>query len=227
MSKIRRKIKASALNATNLATSLLIVRKTKAGHLESSSKERYKSKVKKSFLATWEDLEKDSESEGDEEANLALMATTSDRVDSDEGSDSEDEEEVISKLSRTELIDSLKDALKILTKKAGECKVLKKSYSNLTEKMNMIVEENEALKSRNSFMETHYVYDDKVPPEHEFALQEFLINGMKRSKIASLIYHVSRNKGESLGFSHFKDNPLLSKSSNTDKAKPKAVFVKS
>ncbi|KAK2451204.1 hypothetical protein QL285_010275 [Trifolium repens] len=131
---------------------------------QSSSKERYKSKVKKSFLATWEDLDKDSESEGDEEANLALMATTSDRVDSDEGSDSEDEEEVISKLSRTELIDSLKDALKILTKKAGECKLLKKSYSNLTEKMNMIVEENEALKSRNSFMETHYVYDDKVPP---------------------------------------------------------------
>jgi hypothetical protein len=50
---------------------------------------------------------------------------------------------------------------------------------------------------------------------------------MKRSKIASLIYHVSRNRGEGLGFSHFKDNPLLSKSSNTDKAKPKAVFVKS
>lgn len=46
---------------------------------QSSSKERYKSKVKKSFLATWEDLDKDSDSDGDEEANLALMAITSDR----------------------------------------------------------------------------------------------------------------------------------------------------
>ena len=76
-------------------------------------------------------------------------------------------------------------------------------------------------------METHYVYDDKVPPEHEFALQEFLINGMKRSKIASLIYHVSRNRGEGLEFSRFKDNPLFSKPSKSDNSKPKAVFVKS
>ncbi|WJX28632.1 25S rRNA (cytosine(2870)-C(5))-methyltransferase [Trifolium repens] len=194
---------------------------------QSSSKERYKSKVKKSFLATWEDLDKDSDSDGDEEANLALLATTSDREDSEAGSDSEDEEEVIAKLSRTELVDSLKDALKMLTKKAGECKVLKKAYNNLTEKMNIIVEENESLSSRNSFMETHYVYDDKVPPEHEFVLQELLINGMKRSKIASLIYHVSRNRGEGLGFSRFKDNPLFSKPSKNDNSKPKAVFVKS
>ncbi|WJX39795.1 25S rRNA (cytosine(2870)-C(5))-methyltransferase [Trifolium repens] len=155
------------------------------------------------------------------------MATTSDREDSEAGSDSEDEEEVIAKLSRTKLVDSLKDALKMLTKKAGECKVLKKAYNNLTEKMNIIVEENESLSSRNSFMETHYVYDDKVPPEHEFALQEFLINGMKRSKIASLIYHVSRNRGEGLGFSRFKENPLFSKPSKSDNSKTKAVFVKS
>ncbi|KAK2450192.1 hypothetical protein QL285_009322 [Trifolium repens] len=50
---------------------------------------------------------------------------------------------------------------------------------------------------------------------------------MKRSKIASLIYHVSRNRGEGLGFSRIKDNPLLSKPSNNDNSKPKAVFVKS
>ena len=97
----------------------------------------------------------------------------------------------------------MKDALKLLTKKVGECKVLKKAYNNLTEKANIIVEENESLKCRNTFLETHYVYNDKVPPEHEFALQELLINGMKRSKIASLIYHVSRNRGEGLGFFTF------------------------
>ena len=50
---------------------------------------------------------------------------------------------------------------------------------------------------------------------------------MQRGKIASLIFHVSRNRGEGLGFSRFKDDPLSSKSSNIDKSKPKAVFVKS
>ena len=157
------------------------------------------------------------------------MATTFDNENSEHeaDSDSEDEDEVLAQLSRTELIDSLKDALKLVTKKAGECKVLKKVYNNLTEKANIIVEENESLKSRNTFLETHYVYDDKVPPEHEFALQELLINGMQRSKIASLIYHVSRNRGEGLGFSRFKDNSLFSKPSNIDKTKPKAIFVKS
>ncbi|KAK2381034.1 hypothetical protein QL285_068675 [Trifolium repens] len=194
-----------------------------------SSKEKYKSKLKKGFLATWDDLDQDSDSDGDEEANLALMATTSDQESSEHeaDSDSEDEDEVLAQLSRSELIDSLKDALKLVTKKAGECKVLEKAYNNLTEKANIIVEENESLKSRNTFLETHYVYNDKVPPEHEFALQELLINGMQRSKIASLIYHVSRNRGEGLGFSRFKDNPLFSKPSNIDKTKPKAVFVKS
>ncbi|KAK2351839.1 gag-protease polyprotein [Trifolium repens] len=128
---------------------------------QGSSKERYKNKVKKRFLATWENLDKDSDSDGDEEANIALMATTSDREDSEAGSDSEDEEEVIAKLSRTELVDYLKDALKLLTKKAGECKVLKKAYNHLIEKTNIIVKENESLKSRNTFLETHYVYDDK------------------------------------------------------------------
>jgi hypothetical protein len=158
------------------------------------------------------------------------MAHASEREESDHeaDSDSEDEEEVIAKLSRAELVDSLKDALKLLTKKVGECKVLTKAYNNLTEKANIMVEENESLKNRNCFLETHYVYDDKVPPEHEFALQELLINSMQRSKIASLIYHVSRNRDEGLGFSRFsKSNPLSSNSSNKDTSKPKAVFVKS
>jgi hypothetical protein len=66
---------------------------------QSSSKERYKNKLKKGFLATWEDLDKDSDSDEDEEANLVLMATTSDNENSEHeaDSDSDDEEEVIAK----------------------------------------------------------------------------------------------------------------------------------
>jgi hypothetical protein len=116
----------------------------------------------------------------------------------------------------------------LLTKKAGECKVPKKAYNNLTDKTNIMMEENESLKSRNSFLETHYVYDDKVPPEHEFALQELFINGMQRSKIDSLIFYVSRNRGDGLGFSRFNgNNPSPSVCFNKNSSKPKAVFVKS
>ncbi|WJX61935.1 25S rRNA (cytosine(2870)-C(5))-methyltransferase [Trifolium repens] len=201
---------------------------------QNSNKERYKNKVKKNFLATWEELDKDSDSDEDEEANLALMATAFDKDNSEHElveennplQASDNEEEVIAKLSKDELVDSLKYALKLLTKKAGECKVLKKAYNNLTEKANIIVEENESLKSSNCFLETHYVYDDKVPPEHEFVLQEFLINGMKRSKIASLIYHVSRNRGEGLGYSRFNENnPLQASCTNKTSSDPKVIFV--
>ncbi|KAK2435811.1 putative mitochondrial protein [Trifolium repens] len=61
-----------------------------------SNKERYKSKLKKGFLATWDDLDQESDSDGEEEANLALMATASDQEDSEheDDSDSEDEDEV-------------------------------------------------------------------------------------------------------------------------------------
>ncbi|MCI15079.1 serine/threonine protein kinase SRPK1, partial [Trifolium medium] len=52
-----------------------------------SKKENFKSKVKKSLMATWEDLDKMTDGEDDEEANLALMATAS----SDESSESEAE----------------------------------------------------------------------------------------------------------------------------------------
>ncbi|KAK2452140.1 putative mitochondrial protein [Trifolium repens] len=61
-----------------------------------SNKERYKSKLKKGFLATWDDLDQESDSDGEEEANLALMATASDQENSEheDDSDSEDEDEV-------------------------------------------------------------------------------------------------------------------------------------
>jgi hypothetical protein len=90
-----------------------------------------------------------------------------------------------------------------------------------------MVEDNGSLKSRNCFLETHYVYDDKVPSEHEFALQELLINGMQRSKIASLIFHVSRNSGEGLGYSRFNENnPSQSACLSKTSSDPKVTFVK-
>ncbi|MCI74016.1 hypothetical protein A2U01_0095280, partial [Trifolium medium] len=47
------------------------------------------SRIKKSLMATWEDLDKLT----DEEANLALMATTSSGTSSDADSESESDED--------------------------------------------------------------------------------------------------------------------------------------
>ncbi|MCI06846.1 serine/threonine protein kinase SRPK1, partial [Trifolium medium] len=49
----------------------------------SSKRESFKNKIKKSLMATWEDLEKISDDETEEEeANLALMASTDSDIDS-------------------------------------------------------------------------------------------------------------------------------------------------
>jgi hypothetical protein len=116
-------------------------------------------------LATWVDLDNDSEADGNEEANLALMATASekDKEGSEPGADSysyNDDDEVIANLSISELIESLKDALNLFTKKAGKCKVLKRVYKTLNDKANIVIEENESLRSRYYFPETHYVYNE-------------------------------------------------------------------
>ncbi|MCH83498.1 hypothetical protein A2U01_0004321, partial [Trifolium medium] len=69
---------------------------------ESSFKKRnFKNRVKKSLMATWEDLDNDSDSNKEiEEANLALMAQACSDIESDSGSNvescsgSEDEDEL-------------------------------------------------------------------------------------------------------------------------------------
>lgn len=58
---------------------------------------------------------------------------------------------------------------------------------------------------------------DKSLNEHEMDLQEFIINGFNRTKLASMIYGVSRSKWEGLGYSQKYFNPrfeILSKPTN-------------
>lgn len=42
---------------------------------------------------------------------------------------------------------------------------------------------------------------DKPFSEYEMALQEFVISAFKRTKIAFMIYSISRRRGEGLGYS--------------------------
>jgi hypothetical protein len=86
-------------------------------------------------MATWEDLDKDFNSDKDnEESNLALMAQASSDEESNSDSDkescsdSEDENDIFSKLSRANLVDLIQSFLSRCEKKAREIKDLIRQY---------------------------------------------------------------------------------------------------
>jgi len=74
-------------------------------------------------MATWDDLDNESESKKDEakeEANLALVATTASYAESE--TNSEDENELYSNLTRSELIDFVKVLLSHYQTRSKELK---------------------------------------------------------------------------------------------------------
>jgi hypothetical protein len=91
-----------------------------------------------------------------------------------------------------------------------------------------LYKENEDLKTRICFFEQNYVLAEKINDDHENALQEFIRNGIKRSKLASMIYHVSRNKGEGIGYSQHKkwDKPMQSSCGGKIRPEIHLTFVK-
>ena len=85
-------------------------------------------------MATWKDLDSESRSEKEEakdEANVVvgLVATLTSEVEPD--SDSEDENEVHSKIPREEIIESLKEILTHFELRTYELKDLKEKYVDL------------------------------------------------------------------------------------------------
>jgi hypothetical protein len=55
-------------------------------------------------------------------------------------------------------------------------------------------------KYRNKFLEESQFSNIKKVNTHDNALEDFIIGGIDRSKLASMIYGVSRNKGEGIVF---------------------------
>jgi len=100
---------------------------------------KFKKQIKKSLMATWEDLDNESESDKDdaeEEANIAmgLVATVEDEKESSDAescTDSENETEVYSKLTRSELIDSLKELLGHYENQSSELRRVRQRYIKL------------------------------------------------------------------------------------------------
>ena len=48
--------------------------------------------------------------------------------------------------------------------------------------------------------------DGKSLSKHEIGLEDFIISGIDRSKVASMIYNIYKNNGKWIGFSEVKTN---------------------
>jgi hypothetical protein len=117
----------------------------------SSKKESFNNKFKKSLVATLDECDKESESEkDDEEANLALMATTTSDVESEAHSD----DEVFSELAREELVNVIRYPIGHCIGKSKSLKVLQRQYDLVTEESKKLSIQNENLLVRNIFLET-------------------------------------------------------------------------
>jgi len=125
-------------------------------------------------MATWDDLDKQSESEKEEveeEANLALVATIA--SDAESRIDSDDEDDVYSKLTRSELIETVKDLISHYQRKSKDLKVLKTKFDLLVrdnDRNNLLIndleEENKYIKKMTD------KWSNKPLSEQNFALHE-------------------------------------------------------
>jgi len=160
-------------------------------------------------MATWEDLDNESESdeeEAEDEAKIvmALVATAENEDESSDAescTDSETETEVYSKLTRSQLIDFIKELLSIYENQSSELKKVKQRYIKLVKLHDSTKNEMEVLqyKYNNLKIETEKGVD-KPMSEHDAALQEFINTRIDRTKVASMIYSINQNNKKGIGF---------------------------
>ncbi|PNX60651.1 hypothetical protein L195_g060288, partial [Trifolium pratense] len=145
-------------------------------------------------MATFEELSSEEEVKEEEEANLALMASTDSDADSDDESESDSEvtDEVFSDCSKAQLLTALN---KVIEK---HLRVLSKQKA-LQERLNALSEQEghfqglyqETLNRVNDF-EKGCAVCHKPIDEQELALQQFVHLNFGKSKAANLIYNVMR-----------------------------------
>jgi len=163
---------------------------------------KFKKQIKKSLMATWEDLDNESESdeeEAEDEAKIAmaLVATVeneNESFDAESCTDSETETQVYSKITRSELVDSIKELLSLYESQSSELKKVKQRYIKFVKLHDSTKNEMDVLQ---------YNYDNlkiktkkgvnKPMSEHDAALQEFISTGIDRTKAASMIYSINQN----------------------------------
>src|SRR3954468_17601623 len=152
---------------------------------------------KKGLMATWDDSESESDSEG-EQANFALMAREDDRLESTSESDSK---EVFSELSREELVSSLTELLELKAHLSIKYKKLKKQFEFETKKLEV---ENSELKEKvlnlskdsgsPSETEKSIPIMNHILKEYDSSFRKFPSRSIGRSHLASMIYGVFGNR---------------------------------
>jgi len=163
---------------------------------------KFKKQIKKSLMETWEDLDNESESDeedAEDEANIAmaLVATVENEKESSDAEsciDSKNETEVYSKLTRSELIDSLKELLGHYENQSSELRNVKQRYIKLLRLHKSTKNELDVLQYEyNNLKIVTEKGDNKPMSEHDAALQEFITTGIDRTKVASMIYSINQN----------------------------------
>ena len=115
-------------------------------------------------------------------------------------SDSEDENEVYSKIPREELIESLKELLTHFELRTNELKDLKDKYVDLMKQQESTLLDLKASEEEKC--------DGKPLSKHEISLEDSIMSGIDRSKVASMIYSIYKNNGKGIGFSEGKPNEI-------------------
>jgi len=163
---------------------------------------KFKKQIKKSLMATWEDLDNESESEEEEAEDeakiaMALVATVENENESSDVescTDSETETQVYSKLTRSELVDFIKELLSLYESQSSELKKVKQRYIKLVKLHDSTKNEMDVLQYNydNLKIETERGVNKSLS-EHDAALQEFINTGIDRTKVASMIYSINQN----------------------------------
>ena len=150
------------------------------------------------------------------------MATVTSEAELD--SDSEDENEVYAKIPKEELVESLKELLAHFEIRTNELMDLKEKYIVLIKQQESTLLDlkasEEGLRGFDLLCRTYeekfkYLvqklqekFSEKTLSEHEIALEDFIISGIDRSKVASMIYSIYKNNGKWIGFSEDKSKKI-------------------
>jgi len=181
---------------------------------------KFKKQIKKSLMATREDLDNESESdeeEAEDEAKIAMALVAIDEnedesSDAESCTDSETETQVYSKLTRSNLVDSIKELLSLYENQSSELKKYKQRYIKLAKLHDS---------TKNEMGILQYEYNNlKIAPEkgvnkpmfeHDAALQEFINTGIDRTKVASMIYSINQNNKKGIGFTRGNSSGVILK----------------
>ncbi|KAK2423383.1 bromodomain-containing protein [Trifolium repens] len=151
-------------------------------------KSTIKNKAKKSLMAKWEDINELSEDKDYEEANLALMATGESDNEGDSESDTDNIEEVISKMSSTQITKALKDVMVKYMEKLSELDFCKQKLKLLNENINQTQANYQKSLKTIKVLETGCRTCHKPYDEYEISLQEFVHHNFDKTRMSSIIH---------------------------------------